>query len=332
MHKHIINGISAALTLRYHIRENLGNIAVFEDSLIVGPLYLHSDDERFISERKKFWEQTNFQDDSHDFISYSLSEFLGHIKEAESFTLWLSPGAHDQFMWAWLTHVFELYNKDWSKVTVRHLFNKPDSIFPYVLLGELNSKEFEKCKEFEVKEEHLSLLKETYTALCHNTPELLVELSNRNGFPLPELQASVKAYLGTYPDLKTGLRVMDKALLSGCTKTQMKSARIVANALMFEEYADRLAIGDIYLFDRLVNLTQLHAKNPLLHLHGTVKDAGSMRFTEVEITDLGQAVLEGKENNIELNGIDEHIGGVHLSSEKGTAVWFYDDGKIVKKE
>lgn len=42
----------------------------------------------------------------------------------------------------------------------------------------------------------------------------------------------------------------------------------------------------------------------------------------------GRSVLEGRTNAVELNGIDEWVLGVHLSSERGT-VWYQKDGAIV---
>jgi hypothetical protein len=55
-----------------------------------------------------------------------------------------------------------------------------------------------------------------------------------------------------------------------------------------------------------------------------------MRSTEVAITDTGKKVLNGEENNIELNGIDEYFGGVHLSSEQNTDLWLYKNGTLIK--
>ncbi len=89
--------------------------------------------------------------------------------------------------------------------------------------------------------------------------------------------------------------------------------------------------GEYYLFHRLIRLSQLHCTRPLVKIVGEIKDISSMRFTEVMITDLGTEVLSGRLNNIDLNGIDEQIGGVHLCSKNNTADWFYSDGTLIKK-
>ncbi len=121
MHKHIIEGLSATGTLRMHLHEPLENFAVFEDYFAIGPLSAVADEEKFIAARSAFWNNNVFHVDG--FTHYPLNEFLGHIKTADHFTLWLSPGTHDQIMWAWLTHLFDLYGKTWKNVQVKHLFN-----------------------------------------------------------------------------------------------------------------------------------------------------------------------------------------------------------------
>ena len=194
----------------------------------------------------------------------------------------------------------------------------------------LSPEKFALCQNFEITDKQLDFLRSAYNAFIHPTPEQLLEICNRENPPLPELQKSLKTYLKIYPDRKTGLNVFDRALLTQCRETPLKSARIVGGALVYGEYEDRFAIGDAYLFNRLVKLSQLHSQHPLIHLDGTVESNRNMLSTEVKITDLGKAVLAGDENQIVLNGIEEQIGGVRLSSKDKTALWFYDNGNLVK--
>ena len=329
MHKHIIFGLTPAAALRRYLREPLENFAVFEDSFILGPLSSISDLNKFISGREQFWKNYSLNDDG--FIGYALREFVGQIEKAESFTLWICPSAHDQILWSWLVHLFDHYNKDWSSVTVKHLFNKADSEFPYITLGELRPEDFSLCKDFIVEDAHIDFLRDAYTALQSSDPKVLLELCNMDICPLPELQQSLRAYLKLFPDVKTGLTICQKALLSECTERQLKSARIVGGAMMFDEYDNRFAIGDQYLFTALINMSQRHSKQPLINFVGKVKSGHSMRWTEVSITALGKKVLAGEANNIQLNGIDMHIGGVHLDSNVSDRLWFYDGETLVSK-
>ncbi|HTW30359.1 MAG TPA: hypothetical protein VMD76_01695, partial [Candidatus Sulfotelmatobacter sp.] len=77
-------------------------------------------------------------------------------------------------------------------------------------------------------------------------------------------------------------------------------------------------VGDMLLFDMLREFVE--APYPLLHLSSPfVGKIKSWRFngSALKLSDIGERVLAGKADAIELNGIDRWIGGVHL---QGTQV------------
>jgi len=84
-------------------------------------------------------------------------------------------------------------------------------------------------------------------------------------------------------------------------------------------------VGDGYLFSRLRRLADPALRAPLAALSG---DPTSMRTCEAEITDIGRAVFEGRENFVKLNGIDDWVLGVHLDSTIGK-VWYRQDVELV---
>lgn len=329
MHKHIISGLSTAAHLRRYLKEPLENFAVFEDSLVLGPLPPLADIDKFILAREEFLQNHLSEDDG--FPSYALREFIEQIKKTDNFTLWISPSAHDQIFWTWLVSLFDKLNKDFNTVKVKHLFNNDDQKFPYITLGELNPEDFAKCQDFAFEDAQIDFLRNTYDALQSSDPTSLFKICDLDICPLPELQKSLNAYLKLYPDVKSGLTICQKALLSECSERQLKSARIVGGAMMYEGYENRLAIGDRFLFQNLINMSQIHSEKPLVNFVGKIKNAHSMRWTEVSITELGQKVLSGEENNVFLNGIDMHIAGVHLNSKNADSLWFYNNGTLVSK-
>ncbi len=54
-----------------------------------------------------------------------------------------------------------------------------------------------------------------------------------------------------------------------------------------------------------------------------------VRDYSVSLTDAGIAALAGNANFVELNGIDDWIGGVHLDSNTGN-VWFRDGDRLLR--
>ena len=83
-------------------------------------------------------------------------------------------------------------------------------------------------------------------------------------------------------------------------------------------------VGDHYLFSRLRKLADPALPAPLVTLSG---DPTSMRACAAALTDLGRAVVEGRENFIRLNGIDDWVLGVHLDSASGGRVWYRTDDR-----
>ncbi len=70
-------------------------------------------------------------------------------------------------------------------------------------------------------------------------------------------------------------------------------------------------IGDLEMFDRIIAMSE--AEHPLVTIDGDVEEG--MRACKATLTADGRAVLAAEKNAVELNGIDEWIGGVHLTAE-----------------
>jgi hypothetical protein len=112
---------------------------------------------------------------------------------------------------------------------------------------------------------------------------------------------------------------LGSALLTSVGVAGPALARIIGNVLAtsYESgYPD--AIGDAVLFDRLTRLGDARLPAPALVLEG---EGPMYRGRSASLTAAGRAFLEGKNNFVEANGIDEHVAGVHLDSKAGR-VWF----------
>ncbi|HLU49957.1 MAG TPA: hypothetical protein VK116_17785, partial [Planctomycetota bacterium] len=75
--------------------------------------------------------------------------------------------------------------------------------------------------------------------------------------------------------------------------------------------------GDVWLFSRVRRLADPNLSSPLIELDRleTLRRSQTARLTEA-----GKDVLEGRANAIELNGIDDWVGGTYLDSSRGE-VW-----------
>ena len=79
-------------------------------------------------------------------------------------------------------------------------------------------------------------------------------------------------------------------------------------------------LGDTTCFGRILQMAE--GPRPLLRLDppGRLVE----RATSLGLTDTGERVLAGQEDQIALNGIDRWIGGVHLQGHH--VPWRWDDG------
>jgi hypothetical protein len=130
----------------------------------------------------------------------------------------------------------------------------------------------------------------------------------------PILQRAMRSLVLRYPDKSTGLSYCDELILKYAAEKGPRVARVVGYTIGFYEAMDSL--GDLYVFDRVRRLSQHALRTPLLEFSG---DRNKMRASEVRLTDFGRAVLSGKSNAIAENGIDDWIGGVHLSGNVPSA-------------
>ena len=81
--------------------------------------------------------------------------------------------------------------------------------------------------------------------------------------------------------------------------------------------------SDVILSSRISRLGSPQLAKPLLHLEPDTTSADP-HMRAVNLTEFGEAVLAGQANHLAVNGIDDWVGGVHLSS-RNSNVWRYDE-------
>ena len=71
-------------------------------------------------------------------------------------------------------------------------------------------------------------------------------------------------------------------------------------------------VGDLYLFARLKRFGSPDLKHPLIEIDNPT---GHMRECQIRILPLAHEILAGRASMIELNGLDDWLGGVHLTQD-----------------
>jgi len=324
---HIVNGDSTAETLqRTQIK---GEIFSFKDTLINGPApAVQTADE---------WRNVRIQ---HLTETYGLQkefverEFLaqeGKLRSAakhEETVLWFE---HDLFCQLNLLYLLDWFSNAELPETQLSLINVGE--FPgrndFRGLGELTPDELASLfpTREPVTDAHLNLGSKAWQAFCASDPTRIELLLDSDTSALPFLSAALTAHLERFPSTENGLG-----------RIEQKCLKLIADGL--KQFSDLFSkfwteektygLGDAQLWSILLSLSAV--REPLFRM----SNSPSSEFTpeaakkaSFEITESGYSVLATEADFISLNGIDQWLGGVHLSSEKKVWRWHNDARRLV---
>ncbi len=241
-------------------------------------------------------------------------ERLGREK---SVIFWSGLSLDEQLILAWLVFVFDLKGIDHGKLRVIQ-FEEARPGAPAVSMGIV-------CRESLLERQpdprslgvaELAELRRAWSVFTSSDPADLVRYLAEPG-PIPLLQNALRQLVYRYPDRHSGLSIWDERLLRQTTERSLKAARVVGQTLGYDSID---YVGDQYLFERLIALGSPDLASPPVSIVGSTR---AMRFCDVAISAFGEKVLAGEANHVEENGIDDWIGGVHLTGERPVT---YRDG------
>lgn len=259
-----------------------------------------------------------FSERSRDLLTHSLS-----LRDADSVTLWIGTGLNEQLLLVWLRHLFLHLELDVSRLLVVQYSSDPARRFEVRGLGELNQDQLRAHPPaVELDEVALIELDAARSAVTAAEPSLLLEFLTEGTGGLPFLRRSLKNLLGRFPDFRTGVNRWELDLLRNTRERGPRVANVIGHTMAEDDDSLDL-VGDGYLFARLRRLASPSLAQPLVKGNPT-----QMRGTEVRLTDAGQEVLAGNLYFLEMNGIDDWVGGIHLDSAAGD-VWLHREGRIV---
>ena len=112
------------------------------------------------------------------------------------------------------------------------------------------------------------------------------------------------------PSRINGLNEIDVDVLKHAIAHAPSAIRAVAHALGHDQTPDM--VGDLYLFARLKHLGSPDLKHPLIEIDNPT---GNMRDCKIRILPIAHKILAGRANMIALNGLDDWLGGVHLTPD-----------------
>jgi uncharacterized protein DUF1835 len=320
---HVLHTYSAAGIFVQALPSQAEHLLVNDDSLSCGPLPPFEAAQQWTQLRSAFWDRVALGGEPPANFN---SDFLGtllSLNDADSVVFWVGLCASEQLMLACGAHLRRVAGSK-AKIHVVQFTPRNGNDWAAVALGLLNPERLAQHPPIEpLSAEALVELERYWTAVTSPDPTRLLAVISAGPTCLPHLRASLHTLLQRYPDPHSGLGRWDYGLLRYTQLKGPKAPRIIGFTMTDSFDAD--LIGDGYLFWRLRRMAAAEVAHPLVTLSG---DAYNMRDCEVTLTDAGHAVLAGRANAIELNGIDDWILGVHLDSRNGP-VWCRKEGTLV---
>jgi|CXWL01.1.fsa_nt_gi hypothetical protein len=321
---HVVSGDSGAASIKEAYGLTPDRMLIQRDPVSYGPAPQTSDLREWRSIREQFLKGLHPRFPDFSFEEWNQDDLIlnfGRLNAAPMIVVWLGEGTADQLFAAWLIHYLRATQCDLTRL--RRVTLERGSWRSILSAGELSAGQIrERASEpvavgFEQADE-LALVWQSYSS--DNPRALATYLDNHRG-PLREAIAPI---LMRYPEVKSGLGFWDRLLLENARDYGPTLARVIGHTMIPiqpENYLD--VMGDGFLFDRAIRMSSPLAASPLISIDG---DRQEMRACTVALTSDGVSVLAGERNAVQLNGIDDWIGGVHLTPQ---TVVFRDDARLI---
>ena len=239
---------------------------------------------------------------------------FARIDEFDEVVVWVADGLGESLFVCWVIAAAHAMGFD----TSRWCMASPDVEAMrgrWTYLGACGPENFQNGTWTPWSDSELDAARDAWRAFTAPTPELLLDFVAE--LPDVEFLGSLPYLLDRYPDRNSGLDVWERRLLDRLSQHVEVTPHTIGKVLTdgWENSPDH--IGDGTLFHRLLELSDPNMPRPLLRRWGT---GTSMRTTYFALTKLGEVVIEGDQNRLDVLGLDRWVGGVNLDSTSGE-VW-----------
>lgn len=335
---HIAPDSSSAGTLRLALPRPQ-DIIVSDINLACGPLVDFESTRDWWRIRREFWNAVGQGE-----LDFCCSEtFTGAVSgssralaEAGSVWVWVSTNSSEQLLIVWLLRYFQVLGVDPKKIQIIQFVDLPakkgsvsERKTDRVLgLGFLTPEQLHAHPEPRpLSAEDMEELALAWNAVSAPDVAQLCSFLSHEPQRFPFLAPALRPLLGRFPDSVSGLSNWDRRVLEAVGESGPTALRAIGAALLAGGRGpDRVC--DDYLVYRLRRLASEELSRPLATYSGELDFAEPTN--RATLTDFGRQVLRGEANAVEVNGIDDWVLGVHLSSADGN-VWFRDGEKLIRR-
>jgi len=314
---HIVNGDVFATKLA--ASGIAGDVLVWRESLYEGPVGEDLTVSPLLGERAAYM-QRRLGVPSEMFIAGTWRqerELAALADTSVPIVLWFERDLYDQLMLAYLLSRLQRAGVEHDRLFMVCMDAFP-GVEPFFGLGQLTPEQVASLHGTwtAVAAEQLQLGSRVWAAYVSSDPAALECLLTEDLSPLSFMTRSLQTHLKRYPSLHNGLSGLQQLVLELLAEQGRQAELLPLFRAVCERTAD-FGLGDLQ-FWALIDELRL-CSVPLIAVHGgdwlpRFGEAPSPDFSawRVELLEAGTRVLHGGLDHIQLNGIDEYIGGVRL--------------------
>jgi hypothetical protein len=315
---HILNGDSVRATI-----ENSGipgTFCVWADALHDGPVPATKSVEELRAVRAAFWARKDWRPGQEDPASRlkGWDEGLASFNNYDEALIWLEHDLFDQLL---LIHHLDFLSRRRNgnrKLSLICIGEYP-GLDRFIGLGQLNAEQLASLlgTRQTITDAQLALGRAAWEAFRSPDPIGLQQIVRRDTSALPFLEAALVRFLEEYPSKPNGLPRTERQILTVLEDGPRSPVELFRAMYALEE---AVYMGDLTFWLRVKDLAIGEA--PLVELD--VAERGDfLPSGQVQITDAGRRVLDGRQDWISLNGIDRWLGGVYLHGRQ--VPWRWDE-------
>lgn len=315
---HVLNGDATRSKLEHSSVP--GTFAVWADALHDGPVPAGIEDDDVMRLRAAHFAAALGQPELTVLnLARGWNAALARYPEFEEVVFWLEHDLFDQLILLRHLHWLSTLGTDGTAFSLICIGSYPD-VPRFLGLGALAPEQLATlpARRRPITQRQISLGAEGWSLFRAPDPLPLADWAAAELPGLPFVHGALRRHFEDYPSLANGLSRSERQILSALRTGERTFADLFAACQGMEE---RVFMGDTTFLSILRGLAQ--GRNPLVSIQGRAgsPDTDGLRFA---LRDLGEIVLSGGADHVELNGIDRWMGGVHLTS---ASPWRWDENE-----
>lgn len=317
---HITDGESVAGTLRQSGIP--GDVSIYGDLMYEGPAPAGLDSEAWREIRARFiGDRFGGLEQARQYLK-ACENALAAFSQHDEVVIWLDHGLSRQLILIKVLDWFSRQDLGGVKLSLICVGLYP-GIDHFVGLGQLNATQLASLADtrLPVGEAQYQTAQEAWNAFTSADPTGIERFLGTDTSALPFIAVALWRHLEQFPSVDSGLsRTEQQALYVLREHGPLLGLRLFFAVQRTEETS---FMGDGSFYQMMADLSD--ARHPLVQISDTPQHGVGY----VSITQTGRDVIEGRADNVALNGIDRWLGGVHLKGEKAAWRWDRASGRIV---